>query len=81
MHVANTVNGLASKYSGSVVKHAFVNLRSIMRMAQKLKFFTENLGDETRMPITRPVERPTITPEQINRLISVTQPIKVDTVL
>jgi hypothetical protein len=63
------LNGLASKYSESVVKHAFVNLRSIMRMAQKLKFITENLGDETRMPVTRPVERPTITPEQINRLI------------
>jgi integrase len=63
------LNGLASKYSESVVKHAFVNLRSIMRMAQKLKFITENLGDETRMPVTRPVERPTISPEQINRLI------------
>lgn len=38
-------------------------------MAQKLKFISENPSDETRMPATRPVERPTIAPEQINCLI------------
>ncbi len=63
------LNDLANEYSESVVKHAFVNLRSIMRVAQKLKFISENPGDETRMPATRPVERPTITPGQINCLI------------
>ena len=63
------LNDLASKYSESIVKHAFVNLRSIMRVAHKLKFIAENPGDETGMPATRAVERPTITPEQINCLI------------
>ena len=40
-----------------------------MRMGQELKFIAENPGDETRMPATRAVERPTMTSEQINRLI------------
>jgi integrase len=63
------LNDLAGKYSESIVKHAFVNLRSIMRVAHKLKFIAENPGDDTGMPDTRAVERPTITPEQINCLI------------
>src|SRR5215813_7144419 len=36
------LNDLAEKYSESVVKHAFVNLRSIMKLAQKLKFVSDN---------------------------------------
>lgn len=63
------LNDLAEKYSESIVKHAFVNLRSIMRMAYKLKYSLEDVAEETRMPITRPVERPTMTPGQINALI------------
>ena len=63
------LNGLAEKYSESIVKHAFVNLRSIMRMAYKLKYSLEDETEETRMPLTRPVERPTMTPGQINALI------------
>jgi integrase len=63
------LNDLASRYCESVVKHTFVNMRSIMRLAQRLKFIAENPSDETRMPATRPVARPTITPEQINSLI------------
>jgi integrase len=63
------LNDLAEKYSESIVKHAFVNVRSIMRTAQKLKFISDSPGDEIRMPATRPVERPTMTPGQINRLI------------
>ncbi|HWO39729.1 MAG TPA: site-specific integrase [Candidatus Acidoferrum sp.] len=63
------LNDLAEKYSESIVKHSFVNLRSIMRMAQRLKFISDNPGEETRMPATRPIERPTMTPEQINLLI------------
>jgi hypothetical protein len=30
---------------------------------------SDNPGEETRMPATRPVERPTMTPEQINLFI------------
>jgi len=40
-----------------------------MKMAQKLKFIADNPGEETKMPATRPVERPTMTPGQINSLI------------
>jgi hypothetical protein len=35
----------------------------------RLKFISDNPGEETRMPATRPIERPTMTPEQINLLI------------
>jgi integrase len=63
------LNGLAEKYSESIVKHAFVNLRSILRMAQKLKFISDNPGEETKMPETREVNRPTMSAEQIMELI------------
>lgn len=63
------LNDLAEKYSESVVKHAFVNLRSIMKLAEKLKFISDNPGEEIKMPVTRPVERPTMTSGQINSLI------------
>jgi integrase len=64
------LNDLAETYSESVVKHTFVNVRSIMRMAQKLKFVSDNPGEETAMPVTKPVQRPTMTAEQINDLIA-----------
>lgn len=51
------------------MKHAFVNLRSILKLAQRLKFISDNPGEETQMPATRAVERPTMTPRQINSLI------------
>jgi len=63
------LNDLAREFSESIVKHAYVNVRSIMRMAQKLKFIGENPGEETRMPETKAVGRPTMTPEQIVKLI------------
>jgi integrase len=64
------LNDLAEKYSESVVKHTFVNLRSILRMAHKMKFIADNPGEETKMPVTRPVERPTMTAEQIRDLMA-----------
>lgn len=63
------LNDLAETYSESIVKHAFVNLRSIMKLAQKLKFISENPGEDTKMPATRVVDRPTMTAGQINSLI------------
>jgi hypothetical protein len=63
------LNDLAQKYSESIVKHAFVNLRSILKLAQRLKFISDNPGEETQMSATRPVERPTMTPGQIYSLI------------
>jgi integrase len=64
------LNDLAEKYSDSIVRHAFVNLRSIMKLAHKLNFLPENPAEETAMPVTRPVDRQTMTPEQIASLMS-----------
>lgn len=63
------LNQLAKKYSESIVKHAYVNIRSIMRTAQKLCFIPTNPGEDTKMPETKAVHRPTMTAEQIMRLI------------
>ena len=63
------LNDLAREFSESIVKHAYVNVRSIMRIAQKLKFIAENPGEDTKMPETKAVSRPTMTPEQIVKLI------------
>jgi integrase len=63
------LNDLAQEFSESIIKHAFVNIRSIMRMAKKLKFIADDPGDGTRMPETKAVSRPTMTAEQIIQLI------------
>jgi len=63
------VNHLADKYSDSIVRHAFANLKSILKVATKLKVLAENPGEDLEMPLTRPVDKPTITAEQINSLI------------
>jgi integrase len=62
------LNDLAENYSDSIVRHAFVNLRSIMKLAHKL--LPENPAEETAMPVTRPVDRQTMTQEQIASLMS-----------
>ena len=63
------LNNLAEKFSESIVKHAFVNLRSIMKVAKKLKVLADNPSEDLEMPVTRPIEKPTITPEEINSLL------------
>lgn len=63
------LNDLAEQFSESIVKHAFVNARSIMRLAQKLKFIEQNPTEDIMMPDTKPVERPTMTAELIIKLI------------
>jgi len=64
------LNRLARTYSESIVKHAYVNLRSIMRMAQKLKFISDSPAEDTRMPETKAVDRPTMSAEQIVQLFN-----------
>ena len=63
------LNNLAERYSESIVKHAYVNLRSIMRVAHKLKFVSENPGEDLRMPETKTVHRPIMSTEQVAKLI------------
>jgi len=59
------LNKLAETYSGSIVRHAFVNIRSIMRLARKLQFAQDDMAEELKMPQTKQVKRPTMTAEQI----------------
>jgi integrase len=69
------VNKLAEKYSKSIVKHAFANVRSIMRMARKLKYITDNPGQDIEMPETRAVAKPKLRTEQIGQIIdNITDP-------
>jgi integrase len=63
------LNNLAEKFSDSIVRHAFVNLKSIMKVAKKLKVLSENPAEELEMPVTRPVKKPTISAEQIKALV------------
>ena len=63
------LNNLAGKFSESIVKHAYVNVRSIMRSAQKLKFIADNPAEDVKMPETKAVKRRTMTTQQIASLI------------
>ena len=63
------LNSLADKYSQSVVRHCFSNIRAITHMAKKQKFLTEDPGEDVTMPQTKPVEKPVMTQEQILALI------------
>jgi integrase len=69
------LNKLAEIYSESIVRHAFVNIRSIMRLARKLKFLPEDPAEELKMPQTKEVKRPTMTAKQISDLINVIEDI------
>jgi len=69
------LNKLAESYSESIVRHTFVNIRSIMRLARKLKFLQEDTAEELKMPQTKEVQRPTMTAKQISDLISVIEDI------
>jgi integrase len=63
------LNELALQYSESIVKHAYGNIRSIMRSAQKLCFINANPSEDAKMPETKAVNRPTMTAQQIIKLI------------
>jgi integrase len=69
------LNKLAEIYSESIVRHAFVNTRSIMRLARKLKFLPEDPAEELKMPQTKEVKLPTMTAKQISDLINVIEDI------
>jgi integrase len=69
------LNKLAEIYSESIVRHTFVNIRSIMRLARKLKFLQEDPAEQLKMPQTKEMKRPTMTAKQINDLINVIEDI------
>ena len=63
------LNKLAGSYSQSVVRHCYINIRSIMHMAVKLNFLPKDPAEDVIMPQTKPVEKPRMTREQILALI------------
>ena len=63
------LNKLATMYSQSVVRHCYVNIRSITRMAKKLNFLATDPGLDVTMPQTKPVPKPIMNQEQIIALI------------
>ncbi len=63
------LNRLAMKYSQSVVRHCYINVRSIMQAAKKLKFLTADPAEDVCMPQTKPVEKPVMSQDQILKLI------------
>jgi integrase len=63
------LNKLATKFSQSVVRHCYVNIRSIMHMAKKMNFVTKDPAEDVTMPQTTPVEKPLMAQEQILALI------------
>ncbi len=63
------LNELATRYSQSVVRHCYVNIRSITHMAKKLGFVSSDAGEDVTMPQTKPVPKPLMTQEQILSLV------------
>ena len=63
------LNNLATKYSQSVVRHCYSNIRSITHMAKKMNFLTSDPAEDVTMPQTKPVEKPQMTQKQILALI------------
>ncbi len=63
------LNQLAERYAESTVKHIYAYSKGIMRMARKMKLISENPADDLEIPETKPVERPTVSQEQILALL------------
>lgn len=63
------LNGMAEKYSKSVVSHCFSNIRAVMHLARKQKFVEDDPAEDLIMPLTSPVKQPLMTREQILGLL------------
>jgi integrase len=62
------LNQVAIKYSDSVVRHCYALLKSIFKTARKQKFIDDNPAEDLVMPKTKPVKKPTTTPQYIRAL-------------
>jgi integrase len=63
------LNKLAAKYSQSVVRHCYANIRSITQMAKKMNYLTKDPAEDVTMPQTKPVAKPLMAQDQILALI------------
>lgn len=57
------LNNQATQYSQSVVRHCYINIRSILQMAKKLKFLTSDPTEDMTMPQTKAGDDPGADPE------------------
>lgn len=62
------IDKLAERFNDAVVRKAYMNLKSIMRQARKLKFVHEDPCEDLQMPQTTVLEKLTISNEQISLL-------------
>jgi hypothetical protein len=69
------LNGLADEknYSESVVGSCFSNIRAITHLARKQKFLADDPGEDVTMPLTKPVQKPVMSAEQIHSLLGPSQ--------
>lgn len=63
------LNQLAEVYSEAVVRQTLTNLRAITKLARRQKFLVEDPAEDVLMPLTKPVGKPVISPEQIVSLL------------
>jgi len=64
------LNGLAERYSESVVRQCFSNVRAITHMARKQKYLVDDPAEDVTMPLTNPIDKPIMTREQILALLA-----------
>lgn len=65
------LNGLVEEkdYSESVVRSCFSNIRAVTHLARKQKFLVDDPGEDVTLPLTKPVEKPVMSPEQMLSLL------------
>ena len=63
------LNNLAKEFSDSIVRHAFSNVRTILKTARKMKFIVEDPAEDLLVPDTKTVKKPKTQPELILKLI------------
>lgn len=67
------LNQLSEKYSDSVVRQAFTNIRAVLRLARKQKYLDEDPAEDIVLPLTMFKEKPVMSREQILALLEAIQ--------
>ncbi len=63
------LNQLAGAYSEAVVRQTLVNLRAVTKLARRQKYLVEDPAEDVLMPLTKPVDKPVMSREQIVALL------------
>ncbi len=67
------LNALSKNFSDSVVRHTYVNLRSIYNNAVELDFLLKSPARKLKMPDTNPPDKSTLEPKLIMQLLKAIQ--------